>query len=86
MSEALKIVNVDGKKHLLINGKTLLSKTQVTQQIAALKERANKQLPAVRSGLNAKALLEQAQANIDRQIEKSNELKSELESLLKELD
>ena len=38
MKPELKIVNVDGKKTLVVNGRSLLNKQQVTDQIAALNE------------------------------------------------
>lgn len=86
MKPELKIVNVDGKKTLVVNGRSLLSKQQVTEQIAALKERVTKQLPAAKAKLNAKDLLAQAQANIDRQIAQAAEAQAALEDAVKELD
>jgi hypothetical protein len=86
MKPELKIANVDGKKALVVNGRSLLNKQQVTEQIAALKERMTKQLPAAKAKLNAKDLLEQAEANIDRQIAQAAEVTTELEAVVKELD
>ncbi len=86
MKPELKIVNVDGKKTLVVNGRSLLNKQQATEQIAALNERVTKQLPAAKAKLNAKDLLAQAEANIDRQIVQAAEVKAELEAVVKELD
>jgi len=86
MKPELKIVNVDGKKTLVVNGRSLLNKQQATEQIAALNERVTKQLPAAKAKLNAKDLLAQAEANIDRQIAQAAEVKAELETVVKELD
>jgi len=86
MKPELKIVNVDGKKTLVVNGRSLLNKQQATEQIAALNERMTKQLPAAKAKLNAKDLLAQAEANIDRQIAQAAEVKAELEAVVKELD
>ena len=86
MKPELKIVNVDGKKTLVVNGRSLLNKQQATEQIAALNERVTKQLPAAKAKLDAKDLLAQAEANIDRQIVQAAEVKAELEAVVKELD
>ena len=86
MKPELKIVNVDGKKALVVNGRSLLNKQQVTDQIAALNERMTKQLPAAKAKLNAKDLLAQAEANIDRQITEAAEVKTELEAVVPQLD
>lgn len=86
MKPELKIANVDGKKTLVVNGRSLLTKQQATEQIAALNERVTKQLPAAKAKLNAKDLLAQAEANIDRQIAQAAEVKAELEVVVKELD
>ena len=86
MKPELKIVNVDGKKTLVVNGRSLLNKQQATEQIAALNERVTKQLPAAKAKLNAKDLLAQAEANIDRQIAQAAEVKTELKAVVKELD
>ena len=86
MKPEIKIANVDGKKALVVNGRSLLNKQQVTDQIAALNERMTKQLPAAKAKLNAKDLLAQAEANIDRQIAQAAEVKAELEVVVKELD
>ena len=51
MKPELKIANVDGKKALVVNGRSLLNKQQVTEQIAALNERMTKQLPAAKAKL-----------------------------------
>ena len=86
MKPELKIANVDGKKALVVNGRSLLNKQQVTEQIAALNERMTKQLPAAKAKLNAKDLLAQAEANIDRQIAQAAEVKTQLEAVVKDLD
>ena len=86
MKPELRIANVDGKKTLVVNGRSLLNKQQVTEQIAALRERTTKQLPAARAKLNARDLLAQAEAGIDRQIAQSAEVAAELEAVVKELD
>ena len=86
MKPEIKIANVDGKKALVVNGRSLLNKQHVTDQIAALNERMTKQLPAAKAKLNAKDLLAQAEANIDRQIAQAAEVKTELEAVIKELD
>jgi len=86
MKPELKIVNLDGKKTLVVNGRSLLNKQQATEQIAALNERVTKQLPAAKAKLNAKDLLAQAEANIDRQIAQAAEVKTELEAVVKDLD
>ena len=86
MKPEIKIANVDGKKALVVNGRSLLNKQQVTEQIAALNERMTKQLPAAKAKLNAKDLLAQAEANIDRQIAQAAEVKTELEAVVKDLD
>ena len=86
MKPELKIVNVDGKKTLVVNGRSLLNKQQATEQIAALNERMTKQLPAAKAKLNAKDLLAQAEANIDRQITEAAEVKTELEAVVPQLD
>ena len=86
MKPELKIVNVDGKKTLMVNGKSLINKQQATEQIAALNERVTKQLPAAKTKLKGKDLLKQAEANIDRQIAQATEVKGELESIVDQLD
>ena len=86
MKPELRIATVDGKRMLVANGRTLLTKQQVAAQIAALHERAAKQLPAAKAKLDAQALLAQAQAGIDRQIAEATEIKAELESVLAQLD
>jgi len=86
MKPEIKIANVDGKKALVVNGRSLLNKQQVTDQIAALNERMTKQLPAAKAKLNAKDLLAQAEANIDRQIAQAAEVTTELEAVVKDLD
>ena len=86
MKPELKIANVDGKKALVVNGRSLLNKQQVTDQIAALNERMTKQLPAAKAKLNAKDLLAQAEANIDRQMTEAAEVKTELEAVAPQLD
>ena len=86
MKPELRIATVDGKRMLVANGRTLLTKQQVAQQIAALHERAAKQLPAAKAKLDAQALLAQAQENIDRQIAEAAGIKTELEGVLAQLD
>ncbi len=86
MKPELKIATVDGKRTLVANGRTLLTKQQVAAQIAALNERVATQLPAAKAKLDGKALLAQAQAGIDRQIAEATEIKAELESVLAQLD
>lgn len=86
MKPTLKVSNVDGKKSLLVNGRTVMTKKQVTDQIAALTDRATKRLPAARASLNAQDLLAAAQASIDRQIAEASEAKTALEALLPQLD
>ena len=86
MKPELKIVNVDGKRGLVVNGRPLLNKQHVTERIAALNERMTKQLPAAKAKLNAKDLLAQAEANIDRQIAQAAEVKTELEAVVSQLD
>ena len=86
MKPELRIATVDGKRMLVANGRTLLTKQQVTEQIAALGERVAKQLPAAKARLDGKALLAQAQGNIDRQIAEAAGIKAELEAVVKELD
>jgi len=86
MKPTLKVANVDGKKSLLVNGRTVMTKKQVTEQIAALTDRATKRLPAARASLNAQDLLAAAQASIDRQISEATEAKTALEALLPQLD
>ena len=86
MKPELKIATVDGKRTIVANGRTLLTKQQVAAQIAALGERVATQLPAAKAKLEAKALLAQAQAGIDRQITEATEIKAELESVLAQLD
>ena len=86
MKPELKIATVDGRKTLVANGRTLLTKQQVAAQIVALNERVATQLPAAKAKLDGKALLAQAQAGIDRQIAEATEIKAELESVLAQLD
>ena len=86
MKPVLKIANVDGKKTLVINGRSLLTKSQVIAQIAALNERMTKQLPEAKAKLNAGKLLALAEANIDRQIAQAAEVKIELEAVVSQLD
>jgi len=86
MKPEFKIVNVDGKKTLMVNGKSLMNKQQATEQIAALNERVTSKLPAAKTKLKAKDLLEQAEANIDRQIAQATEVKGELEAVVDQLD
>lgn len=86
MKPEIKIANVDGKKALVVNGRSLLNKQQATEQIAALNERVTKQLPAAKAKLDAKDLLAQAEANIDRQIAQAAEVKTELETVVSQLD
>lgn len=86
MKPTLKASNVDGKKSLPVNGRTVMTKKQVTDQIAALADRATKRLPAVRASLNAQDLLAAAQASIDRQIAEASEAKTALEAALPQLD
>ena len=86
MKPELKIATVDGKRTLVANGRTLLTKQQVAAQIAALGERVATQLPAAKAKLDGKSLLAQAQGNIDRQIAEADEVKAALEVLLAQLD
>ena len=86
MKPELKIATVDGKRTLVANGRTLLTKQQVAAQIVALNERVATQLPAAKAKLDGKALLAQAQAGIDRQIAEAAEIKAALESVLAQLD
>ena len=86
MKPELRIANVDGRKTLVVNGRSLLTKQQAAEQIAALEERMTKQLPAAKAKLNADDLLAQAVANIDRQIAQAAEVKAELEAVVKDLD
>ena len=86
MKPEMKIANVDGKKTLVVNGRSLLNKQKATEQIAALNERVTKQLPAAKAKLDAKDLLAQAEANIDRQIAQAAEVKTELETVVSQLD
>ena len=86
MKPELKIATVDGKRMLVANGRTLLTKQQVAAQIAALGERATKQLPAAKARLDGKELLARAKAGIDRQIAEAAEVKAQLEGVLAQLD
>jgi hypothetical protein len=86
MKPNLKVADVDGKKALLVNGRTLLTKKQVGEQIASLQERITKRLPALRASLDAQELLKAAQENIDRQIAEGTEAKAALEAVLGQLD
>jgi len=86
MKPNLKVANVDGKKALLVNGRTVMTKKQVAEQIAALADRIARQLPAARASLDAQELLAAAQASIDRQIAEATEAKNALEALLPQLD
>jgi len=86
MKPALKIVNVDGKKAILVNGRTLLTKEQALEQIAALNDRVTKRLPAAKAALNAQELLAAAQNSIDRQIAEASEAKTALEAVVDQLD
>ena len=86
MKPELKIATVDGRKMLVANGRTLLTKQQVAAQIAALGERVATQLPAAKAKLDGNSLLAQAQAGIDRQIAEATEIKAELEGVLAQLD
>lgn len=86
MKPALKIANVDGKKTLVVNGRTLLTKKQATEQIAALSDRVTKRLPAAKASLNAQELLAAAQNSIDRQIAEASEAKTALEAVVAQLD
>jgi len=86
MRPKLKVANVDGKKMLVVNGRTLLSRKQVTEQIAVLDDRATKRLPAARAALSAQELLASAQDTIDRQITEAAEAKQALEAALAQLD
>jgi hypothetical protein len=86
MKPEIKIVTVDGKKALLVNGRSLLNKQQTSDQIAALDERATNKLPAAKAKLKAKDLLDKAKANIDRQIAQATEVKGELEAIVDQLD
>ena len=86
MKLEFKVASVDGKKTLVVNGRTLLDKRQVSEQIARLKEREAKELPAMRTKLDAKAMLARAQAAIDQQIAEAAQTRDQLEAVLKELD
>ena len=86
MKPELKIVSVDGKKTLVVNGRSLLNKQQATEQIAALNERVTKQLPAAKAKLDAEDLLARAGADIDRRIAQAAEAKAALEAVVNELD
>lgn len=82
----LRVAVVDGKKALVLNERTLLTKDQVSAQIAAIGKRVSEELPASKARLNAKDLLARAQANIDRQIAQAAEAKAALEAVVAELD
>ena len=86
MKPNLKVANVDGRKALLVNGRIVMTKKQVAEQIAALTDRVTTRLPAIRASLNAQDLLAAAQASIDRQIATAMEAKTALEALLPQLD
>jgi hypothetical protein len=86
MKPEFTIADVNGKKTLVVNGKSLMTKQQVTDQIAALEERVSKRLPATKAKLKAAELKARAEANIDRQIDQATEIKDALEALVAELD
>lgn len=86
MRPVFKVSDVDGKKMLVVNGKSLMTKRQVADQIAAIEDRITKKLPAARSKLKGADLLARAKANIDRQIAEATEVKDALETLVAELD
>ena len=86
MRPTFRVAVVDGEKMVVANGRTLLEKKAVQEQIAALDEQVARRLPALRAGLNAQELLSAVQARIDDQLAEAATIKNDLEALLKDLD
>ena len=86
MRPTFRVAVVDGEKMVVANGRTLLEKKAVQEQIAALDEQIARRLPALRAGLNAQELLLAAQVRIDDQLAEAATIKNDLEALLKDLD
>jgi len=86
MRPTFRVAVVDGEKMVVANGRTLLGKNAVQEQIAALDEQIVRRLPALRAGLNAQELLLAAQVRIDDQLAEAATIKNDLEALLKDLD
>lgn len=80
-----RVATIDGAKAIVI-GDRIVKRDALTRSIEALRKRAEEDLPAARAKLDGARLLEQAQANIDRQIEHANSAKSDLARLLTDFD
>ena len=85
MRPTFRMAVVDGVKMVVVNGRTLLERRAVQEQIAALDDQIARRLPALRAGLDAQELLSAAQARIDDQLAEASAIKRELETLEKEL-
>jgi len=83
---ATEIATVNGKKRLLVGGRHVQTKADVQQRIGRLNEAIETNLPAMRDGLDAQKLLEQAQDRIDRRIQTLTAVRDDLVAKVDQLD
>ena len=81
-----EVIEVKGRKRLLVGGRMLQRKTEVQRRIQQLSEAVTTNLPTMRAGLDARKLLEAAWDRIDKRIESLTALRDDLTSLVDELD
>ena len=81
-----EIATVNGKKRLLVGGRYVQTKADVQHRIERLTEAIETNLPAMRDGLDAQKLLEQAQDRIDRRIQTLTAVRDDLAAKVGQLD
>ena len=83
---ATEVVEINGKKRLLLGGRILQRKPEIQRRIQRLTEAITTDLPTMRAGLDARKLLEAAGARIDRRIETLTALRDDLAASVDGLD
>ena len=81
-----EVVELGGKKVLLINGRIVQRRADVQRRIERLDGAIKERLPAFRARLDARELLEKAWERVDRRIEALKAVKAELEAQVGQLD
>ena len=80
-----KVCVIDGAKALVVNDR-IVPRESLANGIASLRKRVEVDLPAAKAKLDPATLLEQAQANVDRQIASEQATLDSLTGLLDEFD
>ena len=81
-----EVVEIKGRKRLLVGGRILHSKGEVQRRIQHLTEAITTSLPAMRAGLDGRKLLEAAWDRIDKRIEGLTALRDDLAASVDGLD